>query len=168
MTSKVYNIKEYIPSFQLQILLDLVDSIAKLENLSDKTQSQVACIEKKLNFIKHKCPILPINSIGSSSTQHVDTKKKGFKEITDRHHQGNHDEEDDLITDFDEYNRTHNLLLLSEEGQESAIALGYFLTLTKAKSNQTTEQILPLLIGLVNNLPHCKWYPRAKITGGML
>ncbi|KAG2388084.1 hypothetical protein C9374_000934 [Naegleria lovaniensis] len=187
MSSKPYSIREYIPSFQLQILLELVDSISKLENLSDKTQSQRNCVEKKLNFIKHKCPILPTTSV-IRGNQSSSGKTKGFTEIHDHqgtsgnttnshHHEGvnGHStsnnirhrasvDESDLFTDFDEYNKTHNLLLLSEEGQESAIALAYFLTQTKAKSNHT-DQILPLLVGLVNHLPHCKWHPRAKITG---
>lgn len=195
MSTKSYSIREYIPSFQLQILLELVDSISKLENLTDKTQSQRNCVEKKLNFIKHKCPILPTTSVirGNQPSSASSVKTKGFIEIHDHqvstgsingsnshhhndsmngshHHTTNNNhhrpsvDESDLFTDFDEYNKTHNLLLLSEEGQESAIALAYFLTQTKAKSDHT-DHILPLLVGLVNHLPHCKWHPRAKITG---
>ncbi|EFC42654.1 predicted protein, partial [Naegleria gruberi] len=185
--NKVYNIKEYIASFQLQILLELVESISKLENLNDKTPSQIQCIEKKLTFIKHKCPILPtttiirsnINNNNTTNNNNNNNNNGGGNNVEQQQQQQHHskgfkqviihkeNEDHDLITDFDDYNKKHSLLSLTEEGQESALALAYFLTRCKSSSSslQYCEQILPLLIGIVNHLPHCKWNQKTKITG---
>ncbi|KAL9650562.1 hypothetical protein ABK040_004779 [Willaertia magna] len=216
-----YNIKERIPTFQLQVLLDLVESISKLtinahNNNSGKQNNKpfqflthhskqqktnnLSLVEKRLQSMKSKCPIvsntsnklsstastpsfttaatIPNNSNPSLQQQPIENHQM----LLNNHHQhlnGNGKlientnnnmnvdvggfDADDLITDFADYNKNHNILLLSEEGQENILAIGYFLILVKGNINYL-DKYLYLLNDLMSRLTYCKWKPKAKIS----
>lgn len=50
----------------------------------------------------------------------------------------------------------------SETRQIAALALGYYLVISKGQKN--IDRVLPILLSLLKYLPFCKWHNRSKLV----
>lgn len=110
-----------------------------LIELADSLAKQPNVQWEKVEFLYLMCPQFPND---------FKPKEKELDQI----------KEDEADPDYEYVSDDY---LLTDEHQEALIALAKFLLLSEGKFG---EKILPLLLRVLKNLPHCKWSKKQKIT----
>lgn len=69
----------------------------------------------------------------------------------------------DQIDDVQFTDRIDDRYLLQDDAQEAVLAIGHFLFKSKGKF---VDLLLPILMNILKQLPHCKWVKKPRVTAG--